>query len=480
MAGAVKPEDLQKAVLVALDQVNQELQKLCKEVEGMRVFDDIKEKEPQTRMILELQKCLAMYPKGPQQYAAPKYDEITDERLRNYKKILHQTQWEVQSKLLVIKAYAGKPLPMDKIVNLARSAKEMQSALGIANKKPAPASPAVDRRAAQEEEERKKKDAEKRERERAEEEDRRKREEEERRRRETDTMVLPPAKKGQTFSVQVVENFKTDESWSVDLKDLELERQIGQGSFGKVYQGSYFGTKVAIKKIIVKDEREMVLIKREVDMLKDVRHPNIVSFYGICKQDDALLLVQEFVSCGELYKLLKDEKVEIDWKLCFSISKDTAAGMAYLHSRGVIHRDLKSENLLVDEHWRIKICDFGLARIPRKSTRPMTHKIGTPFFMAPEVIQGKSYDEKADVFSFGIVLLEVVTRCKGPPDIMERGQNEGYAVNYDRLLPFVPKDCPPELFKLAKETCHVQSPQRPSFKAIVERIRGLQDRYSTV
>lgn len=110
-----------------------------------------------------------------------------------------------------------------------------------------------------------------------------------------------------------------------------------------------------------------------------------MSFYGICKQDDALLLVQEFVSCGELYKLLKDDTVLIDWKLSMSIARDTAAGMAYLHSRGVIHRDLKSENLLVDEHWRIKICDFGLARIPRKSTRPMTHKIGTPFFMAPEV-----------------------------------------------------------------------------------------------
>lgn len=158
---------------------------------------------------------------------------------------------------------------------------------------------------------------------------------------------LPPKKAGETFSQQVANNFKVDEGWSVNLDDVEIERQIGQGSFGKVYVGTYFGTKVAIKKIIVKDEREMTLIRREVDMLKcvlasricparlrltlnrDVRHPNIVSFYGICKQDDALLLVQEFVSCGELYKLLKDDTVIIDWKLSMSIARDTAAG-AYL------------------------------------------------------------------------------------------------------------------------------------------------------
>ena len=228
---------------------------------------------------------------------------------------------------------------------------------------------------------------------------------------------------------------------------------------------------------------------------RDVRHPNIVSFYGICKQDDALLLVQEFVSCGELYKLLKDDTVVIDWKLSMSIARDTAAGtrslsfnsnltrisfagMAYLHSRGVIHRDLKSENLLVDEHWRIKICDFGLARIPRKSTRPMTHKIGTPFFMAPEVILGKEYDDKADIFSFGVVLLELITRCKGPPDIMERGPTDGYAVNFDRLMAFVPKDVPSDFFKIGKVSVSANPAERPTFKQIVERIKYIQVRNS--
>lgn len=88
---------------------------------------------------------------------------------------------------------------------------------------------------------------------------------------------LPPKKAGETFSQQVANNFKVDEGWSVNLDDVEIERQIGQGSFGKVYVGTYFGTKVAIKKIIVKDEREMTLIRREVDMLKCVFGPCFAS-----------------------------------------------------------------------------------------------------------------------------------------------------------------------------------------------------------
>lgn len=137
----VKAEDLQKAVILALQTVEdvrcpsilsflfvaflfvkltcQELARICREVESMKLYDDIKDKEPQTRMILDLQKvrflppgssgthkqpqCLAMYPKGTQKYVAPSYADITDEKMRNYKKILHQSQWEVQSKLSVIK-----------------------------------------------------------------------------------------------------------------------------------------------------------------------------------------------------------------------------------------------------------------------------------------------------------------------------------------------------------------------------------------
>ena len=90
---------------------------------------------------------------------------------------------------------------------------------------------------------------------------------------------LPPKKAGETFSQQVANNFKVDEGWSVNLDDVEIERQIGQGSFGKVYVGTYFGTKVAIKKIIVKDEREMTLIRREVDMLKCAFSPPAYFFF---------------------------------------------------------------------------------------------------------------------------------------------------------------------------------------------------------
>jgi len=233
--------------------------------------------------------------------------------------------------------------------------------------------------------------------------------------------------------------------------------------------------KLLLKKITVKDEREMILIKREVDTLKDIRHPNIVQFYGICKQDDSLLLVQEFIACGELYKLLKDTKIDIDWRWKVSMAKDSASGMSYLHSKNIIHRDLKSENLLVDEQKRIKICDFGLATVPRN--RQMTVKIGSPFFMAPEILLGKQYNEKADVFSYGVVLVEIVTRANAPPDTMERSASSGYTLNFDKLRPHIPPECPPEFLKLARLCLRVSPDERPTFKQALDILKAIQEHY---
>jgi len=172
---------------------------------------------------------------------------------------------------------------------------------------------------------------------------------------------------------------------------------------------------------------------------------------------------------------LLDKTIEMDWRLRLSICRDTASGMSYMHAKNIIHRDLKSENLLVDEHWKIKICDFGLARVPRSGARPMTSKIGSPYFMAPEVLLGKQYNEKADVFSYGVVILELITRGDGPPDMMERIPAQGYAINLSKLIPYVPKDCPTELFKLARICVNVVPEERPSFKKVLDILKAIAE-----
>lgn len=147
-----------------------------------------------------------------------------------------------------------------------------------------------------------------------------------------------------------------------------------------------------------------------------------------------------------------------------------AAGMVYLHSRSIIHRDLKSLNFLVDEHFIIKVCDFGASRVKADQAATMT-TIGTPAWTAPEVLQGLEYTEKADVYSFGVVLWEVVTRAN-PYAGMEPMQI-CMKVMMDNVRPPMPPDCPPAYRSLI-ERCWDRDPAvRPSFLVIVDEVDAM-------
>lgn len=143
--------------------------------------------------------------------------------------------------------------------------------------------------------------------------------------------------------------------------------------------------------------------------MESLRHPNIVLFYGACVKYPDLALVLEFCERKSLMNLLADKSVPLSWMDKRRIALEIARGMNYLHSfqPPIIHRDLKSLNVLIDEHLRAKIGDFGWTR-PKADK--MTAKIGTFQWMAPEVITSESYSEKADVYSFGIILWEIATR----------------------------------------------------------------------
>ena len=124
-------------------------------------------------------------------------------------------------------------------------------------------------------------------------------------------------------------------------------------------------------------------MKREISLLKQVRHPNVTEFIGISKDpDNNLLIVMEFVPGGELYPLLQKEDLEIDWPLRLKIAHDVASALAFMHARNIIHRDIKSENLLVDDQWNIKLCDFGFARAieSREKTRMTMCTTSSLFF----------------------------------------------------------------------------------------------------
>ena len=161
----------------------------------------------------------------------------------------------------------------------------------------------------------------------------------------------------------------------------------------------------------------------------NVRHPNIVLFLGACTKPPKLCIVLEYCENGSLWTLLHFTKIDIPWKTKKKYALDIAKAVNYLHclSPQLLHRDLKSLNVLLDHKNTCKLADFGWARIKENV---MTGKIGTYQWMAPEVIACNAYTEKADVFSFGIIMWEIA--CRKPPyygieakEVANRVVNEG-------------------------------------------------------
>ncbi|KAK9158797.1 hypothetical protein Scep_005371 [Stephania cephalantha] len=152
---------------------------------------------------------------------------------------------------------------------------------------------------------------------------------------------------------------------------------------------------------------------REVALMKRLRHPNIVLFMGAVTKPPNLSIVTEYLSRGSLYRLLHKSGVRemLDMRRRLSMAYDVANGMNYLHRRNppIVHRDLKSPNLLVDMKYTVKVCDFGLSRLKENTFLSSKSAAGTPEWMAPEVLRDEPSNEKSDIYSFGVILWELVT-----------------------------------------------------------------------
>lgn len=278
-------------------------------------------------------------------------------------------------------------------------------------------------------------------------------------------------------------------------KDYILKNTIlGKGGFGTVYivEKKDDHTFYAAKIINVEDDfdgNDQKLIMRESGILSNLSHPSIVKFYGINFRsfDNASTLrptiITEYLPNKSLKEILDLEKSHMaadGWNptqkyICLL---GIADAMRYLHSHGIIHRDLKPENILMDENYNPKICDFGLSRLfPESLTKSMklslTGQIGTPLYMAPELIKGDEYGTGVDVYAFSILAFEIIT---GKQPFIELGQKVLKYTLWQKVLtgsrPKFTDDVPEKMKKLISKCWSKNPDERPSFDEIYKTLKS--------
>ncbi|XP_010520229.1 PREDICTED: serine/threonine-protein kinase HT1-like isoform X2 [Tarenaya hassleriana] len=208
----------------------------------------------------------------------------------------------------------------------------------------------------------------------------------------------------------------TTDEYSIDMSKLFLGLRFAHGLHSRLYHGKYNDEAVAVKLITVPDDDENGCLRarlekqftKEVTLLSRLHHPNVIKFVGACKDPPVYCIITEYLAEGSLRSYLhKLENKTLPLQRLIAFALDIARGMEYIHSQHVIHRDLKPENILIDDEFHLKIADFGIA-CEEEYCDLVADDPGTYRWMAPEMIKRKPYGRKADVYSFGLVLWEMV------------------------------------------------------------------------
>ncbi|XP_048699802.1 mitogen-activated protein kinase kinase kinase 21 isoform X2 [Caretta caretta] len=285
----------------------------------------------------------------------------------------------------------------------------------------------------------------------------------------------------------------------IDFQHLELQEIIGVGGFGKVYRATWRGQEVAVKAARQDPDEDIMAtaesVRQEAKLFSMLKHPNIIELHGVCLREPNLCLVMEFARGGSLNRALAGAATtgggsrwgrRVPPHILVNWAVQIARGMLYLHEEAIVpilHRDLKSSNILLlqkIEHddmcnKTLKITDFGLAREWHRTTKMSA--AGTYAWMAPEVIKSSVFSKGSDIWSYGVLLWELLTG-----EVPYRGI-DGLAVAYgvavNKLTLPIPSTCPEPFAKLMKE-CWEQDPHiRPSFALILEQLTAIEEAVMT-
>ncbi|XP_069471849.1 mitogen-activated protein kinase kinase kinase 13 [Ambystoma mexicanum] len=259
---------------------------------------------------------------------------------------------------------------------------------------------------------------------------------------------------GKAYSTEY--KLQQQDTWEVPFEEISELQWLGSGAQGAVFLGKFRGEEVAIKK--VREQKET-----DIKHLRKLKHPNIIAFKAVCTQAPCYCIIMEYCAHGQLYEVLRaGRKVTphllVDW------SSGIASGMSYLHLHKIIHRDLKSPNVLVTHTDTVKISDFGTSKELNDKSTKMSFA-GTVAWMAPEVIRNEPVSEKVDIWSFGVVLWELLTGEIPYKDVDSSAIIWGVGSNSLHLP--VPSTCPDGFKILMKQTWQSKPRNRPSFRQIL-------------
>lgn len=294
---------------------------------------------------------------------------------------------------------------------------------------------------------------------------------------------------------------RVKEEWEIDPSKLEIRYVVAQGTYGTVYRGTYDGQDVAVKLLdwgeegAVSDAEAAALrasFRQEVAVWHKLDHPNVTKFVGasmgttnlkipqksstsniqIPIPSQACCVVVEYLAGGTLKQyLIKNRRKKLPYKVVIQLALDLSRGLNYLHSRKIVHRDVKTENMLLDVHRNLKIADFGVARVEAQNPKDMTGETGTLGYMAPEVLDGKPYNHRCDVYSFGICLWEIYC-CDMPyPDLSFAEVSS--AVVRQNLRPEIPRCCPSALANIMRKCWDANADKRLDMDEVVRLLEAI-------
>lgn len=255
--------------------------------------------------------------------------------------------------------------------------------------------------------------------------------------------------------------------------ELNIHHVIGKGSFGTIYYGEHMGRSVAVKMIEANVQGHLEEFHREIQIMERLRAQEVVQLFGYCQEPAATCLVMEHMEQGDLYQLIPKKvfKPEEQKRLILEIAR----GLQYLHSQGVIHRDLKSANILINADDHAKIADFGLSKIKTLSVATAHHRSEAIQWMAPEVRHlNPVYSKASDIYGFGIILWEILT---GKDPFRARSQVKP---SFAALAGKMPGEIPKELSQVYQDIirgCWQEDPsKRPSLEIVIEQVNAYQPR----